>query len=102
MRPLRTDWLTRSLAQVRRELLGRRREAYRAVFGPPGEPDVAQRRVLADLAGFCRAQRSCFDSDPRAHALLEGRREVWLRIQQTLRLTEEQVAELVEMSDDDD
>lgn len=45
------------------------------------------RPVLEDLAKFCRAHESTFHPDARAHAVLEGRREVWLRIQQYLNLT---------------
>lgn len=36
--------------------------------------------VIADLMRFCRARDSTFHVDPRAHACLEGRREVWLRL----------------------
>lgn len=43
--------------------------------------------VLIDLARFCRANNSCFDADPRKHAVAEGRREVWLRIANHLRLS---------------
>lgn len=50
--------------------------------------------VLDDLRGFCRADRSCWDPDPRVHAVMEGRREVWLRIQQHMELTEEQLLRL--------
>ncbi len=50
--------------------------------------------VLIDLAEFCRANESTFDADPRTHALLEGRREVWLRIQQVLHLTPAQLMDL--------
>lgn len=42
--------------------------------------------VLKDLAQFCRAHSSTFHPDPRLHAMLEGRREVWLRIQEYLQL----------------
>ena len=49
----------------------------------------ASRAVLLDLARFCRGDRSCWDPDPRIHAALEGRREVWLRIQNYLHLSEE-------------
>lgn len=52
-------------------------KAYKEVFATP-----AGKVVLQDLARFCRASRSTFDADPRVHALLEGRRECWLRIQQ--------------------
>ena len=47
--------------------------------------------VLQDLAKFCRAHESTFNPDPRIHAVLEGRREVWLRIQERLQLTPEQI-----------
>lgn len=50
--------------------------------------------MMTDLARFCRADRPCFDPDPRIHALLEGRREVFLRIQEHLNLTPEQLFEL--------
>lgn len=47
--------------------------------------------VLDDLAGFCRAERTCWAEDARLHALLEGRRETYLRIQEHLQLTPEQL-----------
>jgi hypothetical protein len=70
--------------------LRRRRQSYVQVFlgGPAGED------VLADLAKFCRANDTCFDPDPRVHAALEGRREVWLRIQQHLNLNAEDLFDL--------
>lgn len=43
--------------------------------------------VLADLKRFCRASESCFHPDPRIHAMLEGRREVWLHIERFLKLS---------------
>lgn len=55
---------------------------------------VPQERVLADLARFCRAGRTTFHADPRVHATLEGRREVWLRIQNHLQMTEDQLFQL--------
>ena len=66
--------------------LRRRSQSYQHVFvGPRAE------EVLADLAKFCRATESAFHPDPRVHAVLEGRREVWLRICQHLRLDEETI-----------
>jgi len=48
--------------------------------------------VLEDLARFCRANESCVVPGDRDRSLvLEGRREVWLRIQQHLHLTPEQL-----------
>lgn len=51
-------------------------------------------RLLEDLAKFCRASRSTFDPDPRVHAVLEGRREVWLRIEKHLGLNPEQLLKI--------
>lgn len=50
--------------------------------------------VLEDLAKFCRANESTFHADPRIHAVAEGRREVWIRIQQYLQLNHEDVFKL--------
>ena len=72
------------------DFLGRRRNAYRVTFDNP-----VGRRVLADLAVFCRATTSTFHPDPRVHAVAEGRREVFLRIQNHLNLSDEQLFELV-------
>lgn len=65
-----------------RDLLVLRHQDYARTFSGP-----VPERVLADLAKFCRAGESTFHPDPRVHAVLEGRREVWLRIQKYLRLT---------------
>lgn len=66
----------------------RTKQAYDQVFSAPGCD-----QVLADLAKFCRAEESTFDPDARIHAVHEGRREVWLRIQRHLRLTPTQLLE---------
>ncbi len=42
--------------------------------------------VLADLRRFCRADQPCWDADQRIHALLEGRREVFLRLNDQINL----------------
>lgn len=69
-----------------KDFLHGRANDYRAVFSNP----IGQ-RVLADLAKFCRAHESTFNADARLHAVAEGRREVWLRIQRNLELTDEQL-----------
>ncbi len=71
------------------DMIRRRKQQYQLTFGSPAGQDV-----LIDLAKFCHASESCFDEDPRVHAAFEGRREVWLRIQQFLGLTAEQIAAL--------
>ena len=68
--------------------LKRRQLAYQQLFLGHGiNTDV----VLADLAKFCRANESTFHIEPSASDRLDGRREVWLRIQHHLRLTDEQL-----------
>lgn len=47
--------------------------------------------VLSDLAKFCRAYETSFHPNPHVQAALEGRREVWLRIQEHLNLTSDQI-----------
>lgn len=51
-------------------------------------------QVLMDLARFCRAHQSTFHADPRLHAVLEGRREVWLKIQENLNLSIDEIYDL--------
>lgn len=66
-----------------------RSSAYKTVFK---ENEVAQHIVLEDLARFCRANETCAVPGDRDRSLiLEGRREVWLRIQQHLGLTEKEL-----------
>lgn len=78
--------LVREYMEKLRLALDARRHAYRMTFkGPYSE------NVLKDLARFCRAHESTFHTDPRAHAVAEGRREVWLRIQNHLKLTPDQL-----------
>lgn len=69
--------------------LRRRKTSYQQALMSPAGQDV-----LIDLARFCRANESTFNTDPRNHALLEGRREVWLRIQQHLHLSSDQLYQL--------
>lgn len=69
-----------------------RQPAYRKTFDNP-----EGRKVLADLRRFCRATTPTANVDNvYATYLLEGRREVFLRILAHLSLTEEDVIKLVE------
>jgi hypothetical protein len=74
-----------------RDLFRSRRSDYLTTFNGP-VPD----RVLADLAEFCRARETTFHTDDRLHAVLEGRREVWLRINKYLNLTDREIQDLIE------
>lgn len=71
--------------------LSGRRRAYRVIFdGPTGK------EVLADLAKFCRANASTYHTDDKRSNMLEGRREVFLRIQQHLNLTDQELWDLLD------
>ncbi len=72
-----------------RDRLSRRKRAYQQAF-----PSPLKNPVLVDLARFCRANETCFHTDPRLHAVLEGRREVFLRICQHLHLDSQQLMEI--------
>lgn len=50
--------------------------------------------VLKDLARFCRGHESTYHADPRLNLVLEGRKEVWLRIQNYLNLGPEELYQL--------
>lgn len=70
--------------------LSSRKRAYELTFTDSPSSQI----VLSDLARFCRADKSTFHKDARASAVLQGRREVWLRIQNYLQLTPEELVEL--------
>lgn len=69
-----------------------RQGCYKRVLNPESR-DVQE--VLKDLAKFCRAHKTTFNPDSRAHAAIEGRREVWLRIQSHLNLSDDQLWNLM-------
>lgn len=71
-------------------LFGRRGAYVRRL--DPGNADA--QTILVDLMRFCRANESTAHPDDRASARLDGRREVWLRIQQHLRLDDETLWQL--------
>jgi len=89
-----------------RKVVFRKRAAYRAVFKPGGDVSPGTHIVLTDLRRFCRATRSTtmislvtMSVDPLASAQAEGRREVWLRIQNMLNLDDQDVARLIDDGD---
>jgi hypothetical protein len=47
--------------------------------------------VLQDLSKFCRADESTFHTDARIEGIMQGRREVWLRISKHMNLSDEQL-----------
>lgn len=78
------------------------RNAYRAVFRAESTDIRHTKPVLEDLREFCRADTSCVvvakdgRIDTHATAVAEGRREVFLRIMQTLNLTDEVLQKMKE------
>lgn len=71
------------------EFLRFRKRDYQLTFNMKS---IHAQRVLVDLAKFCRADETCVvPGDQRMTDVLEGRREVFLRIQQHLRLPPDQL-----------
>ena len=69
-----------------------RQAAYNKTFSNP-----EGQKVLADLRRFCRATVPTADvNNEKTTYLLEGRREVFLRIQAHLQLTEDDIYQLTE------
>ena len=69
-----------------------RKTSYCLTFQPEQPANMA---VLEDLARFCRANESCVvPGDHDKSLVLEGRREAFLRIQQHIRLSPEQLFRL--------
>lgn len=85
-----------------RNLIFKRRQAYRALFTPGGQLSPAAMIVLTDLRKFCRATVSTAtvaqsgQIDSHASMLAEGRREVWLRICQHIHIDDADLYRLVE------
>ena len=67
---------------------------YRVTFSTP-----EGKQVLKDLAALCHAASTTFDADPREQARREGKRQVWLRIQNMLNIPD---AELIVLAKEDD
>lgn len=85
--------ITKDQARKRDEnTLFTRQKYYQGVFDKEAP---AVQEVLKDLAKFCRANQSTFDADPRIHAALEGRREVYLRILDHIELSSQELWERI-------
>lgn len=82
-----------SAVESAKAFLTNRKMAYHQVFNKENQ---FTKVVLNDLAKFCRANKSTFHTDDRMHAVLEGRREVFLRIQQHLNLSEDELWQIYE------
>ncbi|MCB9949170.1 MAG: hypothetical protein H6842_15315 [Rhodospirillaceae bacterium] len=88
-----TGWLRRTWAGGAADVAA----AYRRQLAPD---DAAARLVLADLARLCCAtQSSVVPGDPQGTAFNEGKRAVWLHVQDMLALRPERLTELMERSE---
>jgi len=86
---------------LRRMINARRASHYQAVFlDDDGRPSASGQKMLADLDRFCRGNKSTFSPDPRVHALLEGRREVLLRILNFINVPSDEIKQYVEVQDE--
>lgn len=72
-----------------------RQSAYRQIFTGEGAPKI----VMADLARFCFANKTTFHPNARMEGQLEGRREVWLRINAIMNLSEEDLFDLLKLNE---
>ena len=74
-------------------LLFRRRASYAEFKRSP-----CGRRVIADLAGFCRYRTSTYSPEAGVEGMqhLEGRREVFLRILQYGDVSDEEIDRMIE------
>jgi len=68
-----------------------RKQAYQLTFN---EANTWAVEVLKDLIRVCKANQSWFAPTEYDHAFKEGKRAVWLRIQQHLNLSEKDLYRL--------
>jgi len=72
--------------QALKNFLQTRAQAYRLTFGVE-----SSKKVLVDLSIFCKAEETTTHRNRDMSLILQGRREVWLRIRKHLNLTDEEL-----------
>lgn len=103
------SFISDNLERVRARLF-RRSAAYQALFlRPDGEVAPHSETVLRDLARYCYVNKPTLKvspvsgrADPIAMAFAEGRRDVFNRIAQMVRLTPDQITRIVNAKADDE
>jgi hypothetical protein len=68
--------------------------AYRRVFDTDGDNTIEVGLVLQDLAARCHAFQTTLDTDPQRTAFNEGKRAVWLALQEFLNIGTKQLEQL--------
>lgn len=71
--------------------LSRRKQSYQSLFGSAG---IVSSEGMKDLARFCHAFKTTAVPNRDLSLVLQGRREVWLRISEHLQLQPEELAAL--------
>lgn len=71
--------------------LSLRKRSYQSIFGKTGP---AGSEAMKDLARFCHAYKSTAVPNRDLSMVLQGRREVWLRICEHLHVSEEELTRL--------
>lgn len=74
--------------------------SFRVVFDTEGENGREVGHVLAALRAFTMAQAPAVGATPEETYRLNGRRDVWLFIQDKLNFNDRQIAEFVEAEDE--
>lgn len=70
--------------------LREKKKSYQSLFGPKG---LLESEAMMDLAWFCYAFRTT--KEPGTDMLInEGRRQVWMRIQEYLNLEPDEIVQL--------
>lgn len=77
--------------------IDQKRIAYQKTFNNP-----MGKEVLRDLSILCAPMKTSFSRDALEMAYREGRREVWLRIQTYLNLTEDDIFNLHQQAQEAD
>jgi hypothetical protein len=78
---------------IRKKIFFRRFDAYKRLFNLDNRDAEV---VLSDLRQFCRPTGSIFSNDPLEMALMEGRRQVFLRIEEMTALERQDIYHLTE------
>ncbi len=92
MRPSDDSWSVKRKTEMARAKVQERQAAYRTIFcDATGQVSIAGWEVLRDILKFGHVYHSIASSDPLEAARREGRRELALRIANTLYMDEQQM-----------
>ncbi len=87
-------WIENNLAAIRIRFF--RKRAFQRALDTEGPNGEAVERFLAWMRDYCFAQKSTAGATPEETARNNGRREVWLAINDVLNFDEQEVRKFVE------